>query len=262
MLINGDENVLIITLDSCRWDTFERADSPNFDNFCKFKLAYSNGTYTLPSHISIYKGILPNSLDNRPYYNRFRRDLFRISYREKENDNSIFQFAGNEKNIITGFKSIKYKTFGIGAVSWFKDELLNSDYDNFLFSGIDIQKQIDFALNFLTDEFRFFGLINIGETHEPYEFGGMVRESLVSRARMRNLKNTGYLKEEHEKQIAALEFVDKKLEILWNRLSSIKRKTVVVVCGDHGECFGEDGFYGHGFFHRKIIEVPFGIFIV
>jgi hypothetical protein len=32
------------------------------------------------------------------------------------------------------------------------------------------------------------------------------------------------------------------------------------MCADHGECFGEEGFYGHSFYHPKVFEVPMGIF--
>jgi len=43
-------------------------------------------------------------------------------------------------------------------------------------------------------------------------------------------------------------------------LSQLQRGTIVVICADHGECFGEDGLHGHGFYHLKVIEVPLGIF--
>ena len=33
-----------------------------------------------------------------------------------------------------------------------------------------------------------------------------------------------------------------------------------MACGDHGECFGEDGYWGHGINHPKVFEVPLGIF--
>ena len=34
--------------------------------------------------------------------------------------------------------------------------------------------------------------------------------------------------------------------------------TWIVVTSDHGELFGEDGYFGHGpIMHRKVFEVPF-----
>ncbi|MBI3797541.1 MAG: hypothetical protein HY268_11330 [Deltaproteobacteria bacterium] len=38
------------------------------------------------------------------------------------------------------------------------------------------------------------------------------------------------------------------------------RPTTVVVCSDHGECFGENGLYGHAFYHERVMEVPLLIF--
>jgi arylsulfatase A-like enzyme len=34
--------------------------------------------------------------------------------------------------------------------------------------------------------------------------------------------------------------------------------TYITVTSDHGELFGEDGYFGHGpIFHEKVFEVPF-----
>ena len=30
----------------------------------------------------------------------------------------------------------------------------------------------------------------------------------------------------------------------------------VLVCGDHGDAWGEDGFWEHGVAHPKVFEVP------
>ena len=54
-------------------------------------------------------------------------------------------------------------------------------------------------------------------------------------------------------QVAATAFLDKAICRL---LSQVPENTIVVICADHGECFGEDGFWGHGFNHPKVLEVP------
>jgi arylsulfatase A-like enzyme len=43
---------------------------------------------------------------------------------------------------------------------------------------------------------------------------------------------------------------------LLDTVDSVGRPTLVVICGDHGECFGEDEHWGHGFYHPKVMEVP------
>ena len=30
----------------------------------------------------------------------------------------------------------------------------------------------------------------------------------------------------------------------------------IIIASDHGECFGEDGLWGHSFYHEKIMTVP------
>jgi arylsulfatase A-like enzyme len=41
-------------------------------------------------------------------------------------------------------------------------------------------------------------------------------------------------------------------------LDVVPSNTWVVVTADHGELFGEDGFFGHGpINHEKVLEVPF-----
>lgn len=260
MNLIGDENILIITLDSCRWDSFEFAKLPVLKSFESYHKAYAQGTYTLPAHISIYSGILPNSTEELPYFNRFKKNLFRISYRQAQSS-SLFNFPKESKNIIHGFKNKGYNTFGVGAMSWFKHPLLNSHFDDFLYSGINIDAQITYLQNCIAlNNNPFFAIMNIGETHEPYKFGGNIEEVLISRARMRAFDDIGFLKREHEMQIESLEYVDGKLKHLFDYIQANKRPAIVVVCGDHGECFGEDGLYGHGFYHPKVMEVPLCIF--
>ena len=61
-------NYLILTIDSCRWDTFVTAKMKHLKKRGLFLKAYSQGTYTLPSHKSIYQGILPSIYEEKPYY--------------------------------------------------------------------------------------------------------------------------------------------------------------------------------------------------
>jgi glucan phosphoethanolaminetransferase (alkaline phosphatase superfamily) len=59
----------------------------------------------------------------------------------------------------------------------------------------------------------------------------------------------------HERQIAALEDLDGVLASLLERLPP---DTWLIVTSDHGELFGEDGYFGHGpIAHDKVLEVPF-----
>src|SRR5262249_18404291 len=63
------------------------------------------------------------------------------------------------------------------------------------------------------------------------------------------------LKSLHERQVAALEYLDGVFATLLERLPP---DTLLIVPSDHGELFGEDGYFGHGpIAHEKVLEVPF-----
>lgn len=258
---NFRTNVVLITLDSCRWDTFCLARAPNIKARCEFKKAYSQATYTYPAHMSLYSGILPNSEEFEPYYNRFCLNLFRMSGRAKIP--AYIQFPEGTEDIIRGFERRGYKTIGCAAMDWFKHPNLNKPFQHFGLIRTNFKKQIEYVKNQVrTAKVPSFIFVNIGETHEPYEYGGVVEVNLISRARMRARSDVGYLVSEHNKQIAALEYIDSLIPELFECLSSDCGKTLIIVCGDHGECFGEDGCYGHGFYHPKVMEVPLGIFSI
>lgn len=57
----------------------------------------------------------------------------------------------------------------------------------------------------------------------------------------------------------ALEGVDIRLGLLIDRLP---KPLLVVICGDQGECFGEDGHWGHGYPHAAVMDVPLLIGVV
>jgi arylsulfatase A-like enzyme len=39
---------------------------------------------------------------------------------------------------------------------------------------------------------------------------------------------------------------------------TVPEDTYITITADHGELFGESGFFGHGpIFHKKVFEVPF-----
>ena len=63
------------------------------------------------------------------------------------------------------------------------------------------------------------------------------------------------LAELRARQVRALRYLDGVFERLFD---IVPRNTWVVVTSDHGELFGEDGYFGHGpIAHDKVFEVPF-----
>ena len=63
------------------------------------------------------------------------------------------------------------------------------------------------------------------------------------------------MKEMRDRQIAAVRYLDGVIEEL---VDIVPGNTFITVTGDHGELFGEDGYFGHGpIMHPKVLEVPF-----
>jgi arylsulfatase A-like enzyme len=54
------------------------------------------------------------------------------------------------------------------------------------------------------------------------------------------------------RQRKCLEWVDNCIKSLLDKFAN----STIIICADHGDCWGEDGLWEHGFFHEKVIEVP------
>jgi membrane-anchored protein YejM (alkaline phosphatase superfamily) len=58
-----------------------------------------------------------------------------------------------------------------------------------------------------------------------------------------------------QRQIDAVRHVDRVVEELFDR---VPKNTYITITSDHGELFGEDGYFGHGpIQHEKVWQVPF-----
>lgn len=254
--VQDARSVALVTLDSCRYDTFESAFAPNLKSIGPLHRAMAPSHFTFGSHASIFVGFTPGAASQRaPYVNPKFGKIFKIHHPGfGKPGGSFFELKG--ENIIQGFKSLGHRTLGTGAVGWFNPQtdpgrFLTRDFDKFYFPPTipNLEKQ----LQWLADELRLntkdrsnFIFLNIGETHLPYYFEGAPwdpKEPLLTQKDAAGCRS---------RQRGCLEYVDKKIGPF---LDSFKNGTIVV-CADHGDCWGEDGLWGHGFHHEKVLEVP------
>jgi len=131
------------------------------------------------------------------------------------------------------------------------------------------------AMRFSPERPSFY-LLNVGETHYPYALPGeppetwphisgvhgvfkhldeeIVGGKLVSREQD-PFFDTAKLKMLHDRQIEAVRHIDRVVEELFD---IVPPNTYITITSDHGELFGEDGYFGHGpIQHDKVFEVPF-----
>ena len=273
--IENEEDFLLITWDSCRFDAYVKAKTPRLDAYCEPRKAYAHGTYTLPSHVAMFQGFLPHAHIDEPFYNRYVQQVWRISHR-KIHTKPLVTFPPHTKSIVTGFQQRGYFTAGVAAMYWFNDaDTLRDGYEYFEVTGFDAQKQNELLLEQIGKQPSnrpYFAFVNYGETHSPFRYAGMAepenkvdeRFSLARLFNQKGVKRTDWKFDEESfgRQVACAEFLDTKTAELIEDLKTRGRPLTIVICGDHGECFGEDGLWGHSFYHEKVMEVPLLIFRV
>ena len=52
-----DHNIVVVTVDSCRFDTAQRARTPVLDGIGDLRTAETYGSFTLPAHAAIFTAV-------------------------------------------------------------------------------------------------------------------------------------------------------------------------------------------------------------
>ncbi len=254
------ESFLFITLDSCRYDTFERANCPNLKSIGPLIKADAPATFTLPSHAAMFVGITPRvAQSTKPLLNPTVGRIFRLQNRiAPGKPDDYIQLEG--KNIIEGFNRLGYVTIGAAAMRWFDPQvptcfMLTSEFKRFRYTGTDIEAQVRFLMQtigaFLNQ--KLFVFLNVGETHTPYRYRNAPwpnNNPCVSN----RLEHNNDAKQCAERQQWCLEFVDQQLGPLIKAFQ--KSGASILACADHGDCHGEDGLWGHCLYHDAVMTVP------
>jgi hypothetical protein len=251
-------SVLFVTLDSCRYDTFAASEAPNLKKVGNLHRAQSPGSFTFSSHSAMFVGTTPGVPGvEEPYTNPAFARIFSIKQESGARaSKSWVQLSG--RNIIDGFRRLGYLTIGTGSVGWFDPNLMTSrplirPFDRYYYAGdhFSLRKQVDFVMQETRDvDQPLFVFINVGETHQPYWHDGAQWE--IDKGPCRSFEEGNDAAECRWKQRACLEFVDATLAPVLERFENAN----ALVCADHGDAWGEDGQWGHGFNHPKVFEVP------
>ncbi|MGC5330419.1 sulfatase-like hydrolase/transferase [Micromonospora sp. DT62] len=278
-------DVVLITLDSLRADVAAAAVLPTLTALGPMRRASTYGSFTLPAHAAIFGGFLPNVTEEPQwdFYSRERRQLWRLGRARKQAvPRADLMLQGDD--IVTGFRAAGYRAIGAGGVRWFSSGHFPTLFDSFRYwgprdDGVDkfAERKIgDFALDHV-DELvgeldrasKGFLFVNAAETHAPYTRGDAladVKTQRIVRAWSSHWNGGAVVPDEPEAladmaalwdaQRAAAEAVDGKLARLF---SALPRPALVVVCADHGEAFGEEGWWGHNQPMPEIMTVPLWI---
>ena len=253
-------SLLLITLDSCRYDTFVAADAPNLKAIGpEAHKAQAPSHFTYASHMAMWVGVTPGLAGvAEPYLNPKFAKFFRISNgARRAYGPSAFQLEG--RNIVDGFRLAGYRTIGCGALGWFNPDTpagatVTADFDRIRHVGWpwSVARQVDWICSELdaAADRPVFVFLNVGETHTPYWHEGAPWSADDNPCRP--FQTVDRRAECALRQRACLEYVDRKLAPLIARFAPAS----IVATADHGDCWGEDGIWEHGVSHPATLTVP------
>lgn len=104
--------------------------------------------------------------------------------------------------------------------------------------------QVDQALEIAEkyDARPLYLFVNVSATHVPHRhYIDDSRDSIAS-------------------QRAALSYADGHLGRLITTLTA-KHRWLIIMCADHGDAFGDDGFHGRGIAHPVVMNVPYAAWV-
>lgn len=252
------ESVLVVTLDSCRFDTFAEASVPALKAVGPLRRAKAPSHFTFGSHAALFVGFTPGVAEEAaPFVNPKFGRMFRLD-RAGHPGLSPPGFTLEGRNIVEGFRAAGHATIGSAAMGWFDpatevSAVLRAGFHDFQFvadAGVEAQ------LEWITDRLAACGerpafvFLNVGETHVPYHHRGAPwpREDNPCRPFQTEDRSA----ECRMRQTACVEFVDGVIGGLLDRFAD----ATTLVCADHGDCWGEDGLWEHGVSHEMTLAVP------
>lgn len=283
----GENHLVLITLDSCRYDTFQEAAPSNlasaFGGLGSIERRISYAPWTAPSHYNLLMGLLPHRSPRHVYASEYYKEDF-VRYRERlgTGPERAIDFASLVPSLwLPTFLryDLGYRTHAMVSMPVLNRATpINSDFNRYelMEDHNDMKRMLDRIEEgeVFTTERPTFLLMNAGETHFPYTIPGDDPEELPPldgpHGILRPVDEDGgedgdpgerrldaaKLEKLREKQVRAMRYLDREVfPRLWDILPE---NTWVILTSDHGELFGEDGYFGHGpILHDKVLEVPF-----
>ena len=279
----AENNFIICILDSCRHDSFMAADPKNITKISggKVEKRYSYASWTAPSHYNFLTGLLPHTSPDNVYASEYyKEDFFNYNTRLGAKEKSV-DFAAMVPGLwLPDFlrNKLGYKTAAHVSLPVLNPKTgINRSFDEFqlMDSHNDMSAIID-AMSW-SDERPTFHLLNVGETHYPYakpdedssmwprisgvngvfkKMGGQVDADNPEFKEEFQFFNQDKLDQLRERKIDTVRYLDR--EVFPKLYDTVPENTYLIVTADHGELFGEKGYFGHGpIMHDKCYEVPY-----
>ena len=270
-------NYILVVFDSCRYDSFTTAKPKTIARLGKAEPRWSYASWTAPSHYNLLSGLLPHDSPKQVFASEYYKKDF-LKYAERLGVEGVGFKSLIPKLYFPAFlqQSLGYRTHAMVSLPVLNPRtILNNGFDTYrLMDNHNDMRAMVKEMRFPEDKPSFY-LLNVGETHYPYALpdeppeewprisgvhgvfkhlddqivgGKLVKggDKFFSQAKMKMLR---------DRQVKAVKYLDRVVEELFD---IVPGNTYITITADHGELFGEGGFFGHGpIMHKKVFEVPF-----
>lgn len=275
-------NLLIIVLDTMRLDIFKSLEEKNMKleklGFINLNNGIAPSSWTLPSHASLFTGEYPS--------------IHKAHETLKIKSHDIDKIRLKSKTFVSKLNKIGYTSYAISANPYVSPKYGFSDFDYFYDETffIDIfrkfQKESKFISKFEEIKYKsimkwpiekggkniikniiktdfnkpYFLFINLMEVHDPYL--GIIDKDMNNLTFFKKILPTNELvttwKNLYFKAAKMAYFYSVKIaEYMLNKYGE---NNFIVITSDHGQCFGENNFFGHGtFLYDELIKIPISI---
>lgn len=237
-ILFSQEDILLITLDTTRYDYINKDYSPFLYNFSQDSIVFENCRtpvpLTLPAHTSILTGLYPKN-------HKVRNNS---SYKLDKNIKTIASIL-KERNFETAaFLSsfVLNKSYGLNdGFDIYDDEMVqNFDKSDFEMQERDAKETSGKAIEFLKKakkEKALFLWVHFYDPHFPYIKHSETPENFSPYA-------------------SEIYYIDIYIKELIGEFQK-RRNGLIIIVGDHGEALGEHSEETHGIFlYESVLKVP------
>ena len=300
-MVSGKHHVFLLVLDTVRADHLsiygsERNTTPELDrwvqerdNVVVYPQAYANGAWTVPSHATLFTGLLPNA-----HGVHFDRDGSGSRYRFglRDETQTLAEALGESGYARLGSFSNNWLRTIIGMHRGFDRYLLAPNFEPLPFAGEKLRQwlvpglapeaakggarasDVNRALLSMIEPWAagskpLFVFGNYGDAHGPYApppgFRGTfapagVRERTEHLSLEHSTEELQVLEARYDEEIL---YLDSELGRFFDEIQrlGIFDDSWVIVTSDHGEAFKEHGLLEHGTtVHNEVTRIPLVIF--
>jgi hypothetical protein len=269
-------NYILVVFDSCRYDSLLQARPSTIRKLGRVERRWSYATWTAPSHFNLLMGLMPHVSPKHVFASEYyKRDFRRFNDRLGRQDIQ-FKSLVPQLYLPPFLKTLGYATHARVSLPVLNPKTpVNHGFDSFrLMERHNDMRAMLREMHFSSKRPSFW-LLNVGETHYPYALPeepedewprihgvhGVFKhldDHVVGgklAARKQPFFRQKKLDELRARQIRAVQYLDGVVEELFD---IVPKNTYITITSDHGELFGEEGYFGHGpIMHEKVLEVPF-----